>query len=205
MTPRTASVPSSIGSIKPDDPLAQAWARVRLNYAGLLAVASPETPRASLDALARAGWEVARQPEPGPDRGLYGMVALAAGRGPDRIHFCDLDRVLHWLERYPEELRDLPQRWGDRDLTMLLRSLRALASHPPCQLLTEGTALQVLAQRLSRPDVEAFSGSYLWSPRAAEAVANAPGPHDLRFYSEGIVAPFRLGLGVGSIVVEGLE
>ncbi len=187
-----------------DDPLAAAWRRVRASYASALAVPSPATVAESTAALALAGWEVTPGVT-GPDRGLWATVRLGLARPVERIHFCDLDRLIHWLLRYPDELANLPRQWGEHDLTMLVRSARALASHPLCQVLTEGIANAVLAYRLGLPVVDAFSGSYVWRRRAAEALVDAPVPHDLRFYSEGVMSPFRAGCSIGWLEVDGLE
>jgi hypothetical protein len=188
----------------PADALADAWRRVRANYAAAVAVYSPATDERSLRAIVGAGWELVTGIT-APDRGLRAMVELGLERPIERMHFCDLDRLAHWLDRYPGELASLPCVWEEHDLTMLVRSPRAYASHPLCQTLTEGIANAVLANRLQLRDVDAYSGSYVWSRRAAEAVLNAPGPRDLRFYTEGVLAPFRAGCSIGSLVVEGLE
>jgi len=189
---------------RPGDPLREAWLRARENYPLRLLVPSPSTDSRCVAALQAAGWEVAPGLT-GPDRGLWRIVGLGLAYPTERIHFCDLDRFVHWLDRYPDELLDLPRIWSSHDLIMLARTPRAFASHPPCQTITEGTANAVIAARLGIPEADAFSGSYLWNRRAAEAVLAAPGPHDLRFYAEAVLAPFRAGCRVGCHLVEGLE
>ncbi|HEX5585285.1 hypothetical protein [Gaiella sp.] len=187
-----------------DDPLGAAWQAARENYAGALLVPSPWTDARCVAALAAVGWEVAPGIA-GPDRGLWRMVELGLAKPVERIHFCDLDRIVHWLDRYPDELLALPDIWEQHDLTMLIRTPRAFQTHPPCQVVTEGTANAVIAHRLGIPDADAFSGSYVWSRRAAASILAAPGPRDLRFYAEAVLAPFRAGCSVGCHPVEGLE
>ncbi|HUX87574.1 MAG TPA: hypothetical protein VMW65_11275 [Chloroflexota bacterium] len=187
-----------------DDPLSRAWHSVKANYGKVLAVASPVTDSRTRAVLERAGWVIANGSN-GIDRGLWAMVQRGLDDPVERIHFCDLDRVIHWLCHYPDELRQLPEVWDKADLVMLARSPRAFASHPPCQTLTEGLANQVIASRIGVRFADAFSGSYIWNRRAAEAVLRAPGPRDLRFYSEGVVGPFRAGCSVLRHEVEGLE
>jgi hypothetical protein len=188
----------------PDDPLAERWRRLQRNYGGFLAIHTETTDPRSNQALAAAGWEVVRGVN-APDRGLWRMVALGLARTDERIHFCDLDRLLHWLIRYPDELLSLSASWNHADLTMLVRSPRAFASHPECQTLTEGIANAVISKRLGEPVVDAFSGSYVWSRRAADAILQSTGPRELGFYAEAVMAPFRAGCRIGSLVVEGLE
>jgi hypothetical protein len=186
------------------DPLGAAWARLRGNYAGLLAVYSETTDPRSVALLGASGWD-ARRGVDGVDRGLWRMVDLGLAHPVERIQFCDLDRLLHWLERYPAELLSLPERWNAADVTMLVRTPRAFASHPECQTLTEGLANQVIAHRLGLPRADAFSGSYVWSRRAAHALSHSTVARDLRFYAEAVVGPFRAGCTVAGHVVEGLE
>ncbi len=188
----------------PNDPLAQAWSRVRANYAGALAVWGRSSYRPSVEALGQVGWDLT----PGiqaVDRGLWAVVQHGLDRAVDRIHYCDLDRLLHWLGAYPDELAALPAVWAQNDVTMLVRSPRALQSHPACQVLTEGVANDVLAARLGIASPDAFSGSFVWSRRAAEAIVASDCPRDLRWYSEAVMAPFRAGCSIGVHVVEGLE
>lgn len=187
-----------------DDPLCADWRAVASNYAGFLVVASPSTSASTIKAVAQAGFEVITGVE-APDRGLWEMVRLALSRPVDLIHFCDFDRFVHWLTRFPDELRRLPDVWGRHDLLMLVRSARAFSSHPPCQTLTEGIGNRLIAQRIGLVSADAFSGSYVWSRRAAGALVDAAVPRDLRFYAEGVLAPFRSGCTIGQHVVEGLE
>jgi hypothetical protein len=188
----------------PHDPLSTNWALALANYSGALAVPSPVTDPRSIEALRAAGWDVAPGVD-GVDRGLWRMVELALEWPVERVHFCDLDRFLHWLIRFPNELLDLPSVWDHNDLTVLARSEWAFQSHPSCQVLTEGIANAVIAQRTGIAQIDAFSGSYVWNRRAAEAVLAAPGPRDLRFYAEAVMAPFRTGCSLGCRIVEGLE
>lgn len=53
------------------------------------------------------------------------------------ILYCDCDRVLHWLDRYPDELAALLPRLAEVDFTVLGRTPRAFASHPRIQTQTE--------------------------------------------------------------------
>ena len=186
------------------DPLSAVWRRALGNYAFALAVFSPPTDPRSIDALRLAEWQTTPGID-GPDRGLWRAVRLGLDQPIDRLHFCDLDRFLHWLIHYPAELIDLASIWDRHDLTVLARSERAFHSHPDCQVLTEGIANAVIARRTGIPAVDAFSGSYVWSRRAAEALLAAPGRRDLRFYTETVMAPFRADCTVGCHVVEGLE
>jgi hypothetical protein len=187
-----------------DQPTGRAWREIAENYAFRLVVASPPTSANTCRALEVAGFEVVVGTD-APDRGLWAMVDRALSKPVERIHFCDLDRFVHWLYRFPDELLRLPSAWGQHDLTMLVRTGRAFATHPPCQTLTEAIGNRVIAERIGIPHADAFSGSYVWSRRAARALVDATCPRDVRFYAEGVLAPFRAGCSIGYLEVEGLE
>lgn len=188
----------------PASDLGHAWARIAPRYHRRLVVPSPATDPRTVRALQEAGWVVAPGSD-GPDRGLWAMVERGLAEPVAWIHFCDLDRLLHWLGRFPDELRQLAAIWDRHDLTMLVRTPRAFATHPPCQVLTEGPVNRLIGARIGIPEADAFSGSYVWSRRAAAAILACAGPRDLRFYAEGVLAPFRAGCSIGYYQVEGLE
>lgn len=64
-------------------------------------------------------------------------LALALQYGTSHILYCDLDRLLHWIERYPAELADVIKHLPDFDFTVLGRTARAFDSHPRIQRDTE--------------------------------------------------------------------
>ena len=69
-------------------------------------------------------------------------LALEAGLESNaaRFHHCDLDRLLHWLLKWPEELFQAAKRIPATGLLMYRRTARAFSSHPITQQLTEGPA-----------------------------------------------------------------
>lgn len=88
---------------------------------------------------------------------------------PDYVHFCDLDRILHWAEYYPYELRAVLDDIDRDDCTVYGRSARAFASHPRMQTETERLANQVFALVSGLPwDVMAASRGF--SRAAAEYI-----------------------------------
>jgi hypothetical protein len=96
--------------------------------------------------------------------------------GAEHVHYCDGDRVLHWAQRYPDELRQAAQRISEADFTVLGRSERAFESHPAVQRETEAIINGVFA-RVSGLDWDLGSGSRGLSRRAIDTV-NAHCPDD---------------------------
>lgn len=84
--------------------------------------------------------------------------ALRDSAAATHIHFCDFDRVLHWIEFYPAELKAVQAELIRYDFTVLGRTPRAFASHPRIQRDTEGIVNHVFQQTSGLPwDVTAAS------------------------------------------------
>jgi hypothetical protein len=56
---------------------------------------------------------------------------------PDHIHYCDLDRLLHWLECWPDELRQALKRIQEVGCLVMGRTKQAWSTHPRCMFETE--------------------------------------------------------------------
>ncbi len=129
------------------------------------------------------------------------MVSLQA----THIHFCDFDRVLHWAEYYPDELRLTLDTLTQYDFTVLGRTRRAFDSHPRIQRDTEGIVNHVFATVSGLPwDVTAASrGLSRWAaqPIVAECHDDTVGSD----CSWPLFLRRRPNLQMGYIETEGLE
>lgn len=72
-------------------------------------------------------------------------VELALQFDAPFILYCDFDRILHWIEAYPEELTRIVSQIAAHDFTVLGRTERAFASHPKVQRDTEAIINYVYA------------------------------------------------------------
>jgi hypothetical protein len=70
-------------------------------------------------------------------RQLALKLALRTSDTTLSFHFCDFDRVLHWVDVYPDELAEVLTHLPAADFTVLGRTPRAFASHPRVQRDTE--------------------------------------------------------------------
>lgn len=96
-------------------------------------------------------------------------VGLALQLDAQAILFCDLDRALHWAERYPDELAQVAARLAGSDFTVLGRTRRAFESHPRVQRDTEAIINRVYATASGQAwDVTAAARGL--SRRAAAAI-----------------------------------
>lgn len=137
-------------------------ANLRGTYAHAAASVTPQTSGGTIDALRAAGIEaiVGNSAGIGASRRL--AVAAVTDTGANSIHYCDLDRLLHWRETWPQELSDLPAKLeASRPAPMyacLGRTTRAFGTHPKVQIACEdGTNRGVSAAFRRRSDVTAGS------------------------------------------------
>ncbi|NJO07901.1 MAG: hypothetical protein HC876_21605 [Chloroflexaceae bacterium] len=133
-------------------------------YSHINIVVTPQTAmtpwlqhrRVTLDLLAqdtRAGMATLGQVR---RRALAGALRIAPQAS--HLHLCDFDRILHWVETYPDELRQVIATITDYDMTILGRTARAFASHPRTQRETEAMINHVFTLASGLPwDVTAAS------------------------------------------------
>jgi hypothetical protein len=144
-------------------------------FGGMAFLVSHATQERSLTLLGSAGaqvrLEIAEQ-RAASWRGLglarRAAIELALGLEAPFILFCDFDRMIHWVERYPEELARVVTSLPEHDFTVLGRTERAFASHPRVQRDTEAIINHVYATIGGRPwDVTAAARGLSRSAAAA--------------------------------------
>lgn len=85
------------------------------------------------------------------------------------ILYCDGDRILHWLENYPDELKDVVAQIPSHDFTVLARTERAFRSHPDVQYETESIVNGIFA-RVSGYDWDVTAAARGLSRAAAQLI-----------------------------------
>lgn len=133
----------------------------------------------------------------------------AAADGHPAYVYCDFDRWLHWVARFPEELAGLPERVArlrSRPWYVCLgRTARAFATHPEVQRVAERATSRAFELVIGRP-IDATAGCCWLTPEAAAIVAERSTERTMGTDLEwpALVwraAPERLGM----LRVEGLE
>ncbi len=109
-------------------------------YDEIVVLVSPDTGKRSCELLAARNVRVEQQTQQA-DIETLGLARLDTLRrgvvNASHLHFCDWDRVIHWAEFYPDELREVTAAIPHHDLLILGRTARAFATHPRVQRDTE--------------------------------------------------------------------
>jgi hypothetical protein len=193
------------------DQIVQALPTLTRLFDGITVQASPAAPPRSLAALAGAGARI-EQDDPRLPGGAAQLgrirraaLALALQQQTTSLLYFDFDSMLHWVERYPDELAAVLARIPDHDMTLIGRSQRALDSHPHSQRETEVFVNHAFAH-LSGYAWDVMRSGRGLSRRAAEAIVAECAEDGI---SVDVVWPLFLlrkgGFSIASIAVEGAE
>jgi hypothetical protein len=121
-------------------------------FTGIAVQASPTASEQSLAVFQTMGALIGRDtPDQRPGallrlgRARRNALRLAQDLCTSHTLYFDADRVLHWADRYPDELTDAVAHIADADMTIFGRTPRAFATHPQTQRDTEAIINRVFA------------------------------------------------------------
>lgn len=121
------------------------------------------------------------------------------------LHYCDFDRILHWIERYPEELASTLGELQKHDYTIIGRTDRAFATHPRVQRDTESITNHAFSLWFGQP-VDISAGSCGVSRQAATLLLEkSVAPTNATDAEWPALVHMTKELGVGFVRTEGLE
>lgn len=174
-------------------------------YQARFAVVTAVTDTAVCGILAEHGFTILVHDN--ESRYASNWLALETGLESDaaKFHHCDLDRFLHWLLKWPDELFRAAQWIPTTGVLMFRRTARAFSSHPDTQQLTEGPANRLAARVFGIADMDLFSGSFGFGRDAAQALVQRGVRSEASFFVEAINVPLQSKLPIDSFIVEGLE
>lgn len=129
-------------------------------------------------------------------------IRAALATDASHVHYCDLDRALHWVETRPDELRATVTAVQRADCLILGRTDWAWATHPAAMRDTEALFNRVFSAALGI-EADVGAGSRGLSRRAAEFVlAHGPATHWVD--AAWPVLLHRAGYSVEALAVDGL-
>jgi len=132
------------------------------------------------------------------------VLQASLDKGSDYTHLVDMDRVLHWAIKYPEELRMVAASIPDHDFMIFGRTRRAMDTHPRNQAETEAIANKVFSLILGR-DMDITAASRGISREAADTILRHSRGRFFDSDSEWPTILHCLGYQISYAEVEGLE
>jgi hypothetical protein len=132
-------------------------------------------------------------------------VELALGFNSPMVLYCDCDRILHWAEKFPEELADVLSQIPKHDFTVIGRTERAYQTHPRTQRDTEAIVNHLYSLITSQP-WDVLAGTRGLSIPAAQAIIEGCTDEEITVdisWPLHLIADGRFSLGY--IDVEGME
>ncbi|MAG36911.1 MAG: hypothetical protein CL878_11810 [Dehalococcoidia bacterium] len=115
---------------------ASLWKR----YSSAHIVATPQTASELITLLSEAGAEISTGADSRIGAGRRQVLSDAVQAGASAVHYCDFDRLIHWLRVAPPELQAvLDQLTAARTFEFLIlgRTAAAFGTHPRVQRETE--------------------------------------------------------------------
>jgi len=140
-------------------------------YNDRIVIASRDTTPKTKRALTESGWTVIDQSEEGVGEARRDALRTALQGNYTHIHLCDLDRALHWVSTYPDEMKRIHNEILRHDFLILGRTKRAFETHPEPQKLTENLTNQFF-QNLIEQYIDVNAASRGISSKAAETILN---------------------------------
>ena len=174
-------------------------------YCDRIVIASRDTAQMTIKALIESGWTVTEQTKKGVGEARRDALRITLQQNHNHIHLCDLDRTLHWINTYPDELTRIHDEIPHHDFLILGRTERALETHPKPQRLTESLTNQFFQHLLGQyMDMNAASRGI--SSKAAKTIlSHSQAPNFETDVEWPLIIKHKSKLPISYIEVEGLE
>jgi hypothetical protein len=138
-------------------------------------------------------------------QGRYKALKAAYETGADYIHYCDMDRLIRWVETRPEEWQHTVERLQGVDCLIIGRTEAAWATHPQVMIQVE-KVINLVFSYLLGGEFDIGSGSKGFSRQAAEIIlANSRPERAIGTDAEWVVLLHRSGFHLDSVLVDGLD
>lgn len=169
---------------------------------GHIVVALIDYDRETCEALERAP-EIALVLPPDGAHSRAASLRAACATDADYLHYCDMDRLIRWIETRPEELRQVVEAIPTADCLILGRTAAAYRSHPEALIATERTINEVASHLLGLP-VDICAGSKGLSARLARFLLSRI-PHDGWGDVSWAILARQAGFSVSYLAADGLD
>lgn len=172
-------------------------------YASVAISLPPDTERVYVQTLERDSVNVAVTRD--WSHGRHAALAKALESNAGFIHYCDFDRLLHWVETRPEEWREIVAKSQTTDCLIVGRTERAYQTHPRALVETEAISNAVASQFLGH-QMDISAGSKSFSRHAAEyLMQHSPPGRALGMDAEWTLLLHYAGFRVDYVKADGLD
>ncbi|MBM7578735.1 hypothetical protein [Jeotgalibacillus terrae] len=142
-------------------------------------------------------------PKSGAANARREVVSFGRESACSHYHYCDLDRLLTWMNHYPEELELLVKKIPGQDYTVIGRTERAMATHPESWIETEKITNKICSLALEQ-EIDITAGSCAFSKNIARLLAE----HSEAKMTDAewmMIAKNKAGAHISATQVNGLE
>lgn len=123
-----------------------------------------------------------------------------------KILYIDFDRLIHWIDSYPEEFSKVLSNNTEIDYLHLGRTSRAFETHPPTQKETESIINEIASKSLGFSEKkDIISVCFLISKKLGKQIINMKNSTTTGFYSSWPLIFWNLAESKRYVEVEGLE
>jgi hypothetical protein len=138
-------------------------------------------------------------------QGRYMALKAAYETGADHIHYCDLDRLIRWVETRPAEWQQIVQQTQQCECLVIGRTEAAWATHPQVMIQVDKVINSVFSYMLEG-EFDIGSGSKGFSRDAVGFIlANSRPERAIGTDAEWAVLLYRAGFLLESVEVDGLD
>jgi len=123
-----------------------------------------------------------------------------------KIFYIDFDRLIHWINSYPDEFYNIFKINSDVDYLHIGRTLRAFETHPSTQKETEKIINELSSKTLGfKETIDIISVCFLFTKELGERIIEFKNSTTTGFYCTWPIIFWKLALKNRYIEVEGLE
>lgn len=179
-------------------------------YSNMYVVVTSATHKDVISALEKVGAKVIPQKGGGVGKEFISdarrqAIRVSFEHGHSYTHFVEVDRLLQWYHKYPQELRSIVEQIPAHDFLIIGRTKRAFDTHTKCQIETERLSNKVCSLLLGK-EVDITCASRGISRKAGEVILqNSKAKYSSTDSEWPIIIKCCTDIPIGYIEVEGLE
>ncbi len=178
---------------------------IRETFQSSSIVVTPSTNRQIVNTLNGLGFETSKGSKT-IISAYKKALKQALTNNPKHIFYCDFDRILHWVDAFPQELIETARTSYINDFLLIGRTTRAFQTHPKTQIETEIIANQLASKLLGfRQTRDILSVCWRLTSTLAETLLQLPTRNSYGFYVEWPVYAWQHADNPCYIEVDGLE